>query len=548
MAPTVVGTRDAAPPRVGGVAPIDETASDTGDSQSSAEPRRWVPTLAEPSPVARPRRHWSRAHRAALAAIDLLALVVATGLGLLVGPTGSTSVLAVMVIPVWMMALAVLGAYDLRHIGSGTTEMPRVVGASVRVALVTVVVAYVARSDSARDLVLVTFPVGTALLVMGRMGARAVAASARRRGHGHSRVLAVGTVGDVLHLIDQAERNADAGFRVVGACVPGYDGPDRRLRDGRRASAIEPTHGQRAGDRRAASDRRAETERLIAAGVPVVGAPHQVLAAVSSSHADTVVVAGQGLLSRHALRRLAWQFEGTDVQVYFASSLSDVAAPRITLRPLGSLPLLHVESPAFGGGQRLLKSAFDRLLAAVLVLLLAPLLLVVTVLVKLDSPGPVLYRQERIGRKGAAFRCLKLRTMRVGADREVAALRSSSVSDGVLFKIRADPRVTRVGRLLRRYSLDELPQLFNVIGGSMSLVGPRPPLMSEVAEYGHDVQRRLLVKPGMTGLWQVSGRSDLPWAESVRLDLYYVENWSLYFDLQLMARTVGAVVAGRGAY
>ncbi len=503
---------------------------------------------AESSPTAADARRWSRAHRAALAAVDLSALLVAAGLGILVGPTGSTTAVAVVLLPVWMLTLAALGAYDLRHVGSGTTELPRVGAASVRVALAIVVIAYVARSDSARDLVLVTLPVGTALLLAGRVCARVATASAHRRGRGQHRVLAVGTVNDVLHLIDESERNPGSGFHVVGACVPRYDGRDRRLPDSRRASAIEPTHGQRAGDRRAGSDRRAEAEALVAAGVPVVGAPHDVLAAVKGSRADTVVVAGPGLLSRHALRRLAWQFEGTGVRVYFASSLSDVAAPRITMRPLGSLPLLHVESPAFAGRQRLLKSAFDRLLSAALVVVLAPLLVVVAVLVKLDSPGPVLYRQERIGRNGTAFRCLKIRTMRVGAEHELAQLRSASESDGVLFKIRADPRVTRVGRVVRRYSLDELPQLFNVIGGSMSLVGPRPPLRGEVAEYGHDVQRRLLVKPGMTGLWQVSGRSDLPWAESVRLDLYYVENWSLYFDLQLMARTVGAVAAGRGAY
>jgi exopolysaccharide biosynthesis polyprenyl glycosylphosphotransferase len=207
---------------------------------------------------------------------------------------------------------------------------------------------------------------------------------------------------------------------------------------------------------------------------------------------------------------------------------------------------MHVEAPAFGGGQRLWKTCSDRVLALLIALALGPVLLGIALLVRLDSKGPAIYRQERIGLGGTTFECLKFRTMRVGADRELASLQSES--DGLLFKVRADPRITRVGRVLRRYSLDELPQLFNVLGGSMSLVGPRPPLGTEAAEYGHDVQRRLLVKPGMTGLWQVSGRSDLSWAESVRLDLYYVENWSPYLDLQLLARTVVAVVAGRGAY
>ena len=287
-------------------------------------------------------------------------------------------------------------------------------------------------------------------------------------------------------------------------------------------------------------------EQLLSVGIPVVGQPHEVLEAVHGHVVDTVVVAGQGLLSRHALRRLAWEFEGTGVDILFASSLTDVATPRITFRPLGALSLMHVEAPAFDGGQRLLKASTDRLLAFVLAVLLSPVMLAISVLIKIDSPGPAFYRQERLGLRGRAFWCLKFRTMRVGADRELAAL--ATESDGVLFKIRADPRVTRVGRLLRRYSVDELPQLFNVLGGSMSLVGPRPPLKSEADAYGHDVHRRLLVKPGMTGLWQVSGRSDLSWAESVRLDLYYVENWSTSLDFQLMARTVVAVVAGRGAY
>jgi len=493
-------------------------------------------------------RRWRRDHRALLVAVDLLALELAAGVGLLLGPSAPRTAVVAGVVVAWVLTLGVFGAYDLRHVGSGTVEVLKVIGASMRLALAVAVLAYIARSDTARSVVLVILPVGTGLLLVSRMCARAAVASARRKGHGQHRVLAVGTVVDVLHLIAESRRNLGAGFHVVGACVPHYDGAERRDEGSRRTSVGEPTHGQSAGDRRAQRDRRGDPRQLFDAGVPIVGAPHDVLIAASGSQADTVVVAGQGLLSRHALRRLAWQFEGTGVEIYFASSLSDVATPRITLRPLGSLPLLHVQPPAFVGAQRVLKGVSDRLLAAALVLLFAPVLIVAAALVRLDSPGPALYHQERIGRGSKTFRCLKFRTMRVGADREVDDLRTQSESDGVLFKIRADPRVTRVGRVLRRYSIDELPQLLNVLGGSMSLVGPRPPLSSEVMEYGHDVQRRLLVKPGMTGLWQVSGRSDLTWAESVRLDLYYVENWTPYFDLQLMARTVGAVVAGHGAY
>jgi exopolysaccharide biosynthesis polyprenyl glycosylphosphotransferase len=411
-----------------------------------------------------------------------------------------------------------------------------------------VLVVYFARTDSARTLVLVILPAGAILLLIGRLIARGVLARFHRRGRGGRRVLAVGTVVDVMHLVDQARHSPGVGFQVTGACVPQYGGTDRRRAEYRRGSRTPAAHEQRGGDRRAGSDRRGDVAELHAVGVPVLGSPRDVLTAIGTSGADTVVVTGQGVLSRHALRRLAWQLESTAVRLYVASALSDVAVPRITLQALGGMSLLHVEAPALRGMHLLLKSALDRICAAVILLLLGPLLLVLGTLVRFDSPGPALYRQRRIGVAGRPFTCLKLRTMRQGADREVADLQSTSPGNDVLFKIHTDPRVTSVGRVLRRYSLDELPQLLNVLGGSMSIVGPRPPLPGEVAEYGDDVQRRLFVKPGMTGLWQVSGRSDLSWAESVRLDLYYVENWSPSLDLSLVARTVAAVVGGRGAY
>jgi exopolysaccharide biosynthesis polyprenyl glycosylphosphotransferase len=211
--------------------------------------------------------------------------------------------------------------------------------------------------------------------------------------------------------------------------------------------------------------------------------------------------------------------------------------------------MIHVEAPEFRGGRKLVKGLSDRALAATALLLVAPLCLVVAVAIKLTSRGPVLFRQTRVGRGGREFQVLKFRTMVAGAHamRDILADRNEK-NDGLLFKIRNDPRVTLVGRWLRRWSLDELPQLANVVSGQMSLVGPRPPLPEEVARYDGDVARRLLVKPGITGLWQVSGRSDLSWEDGVRLDLYYVENWSLAADLVILCKTVGAVIRQRGAY
>ncbi len=496
--------------------------------------------------IQRAARRWERSHRALLIVSDAIALGVAAGLGVLLAAREAAPGLSLLVIAVWSIGLATAGAYDLRHVGHGSNELRRIVGASLWVALAVIAVAFLLRSDGARAVVFVTLPTGTVLVVAGRAVARTVSAAARRRGHGGHRVVVVGTAVEVLDLVEQGARSPSAGFNVVGACLPQYDGPDRRSPDHRRESAAGPTHSQREGDRRASTERRATTDALAEVGVSVVGAPHEVLDAVQACLADTVVVAGHAVLSRHAFRRMAWQLEGTGVAIYFASTLTDVATPRITFRRLGALPLMHVEAPAFEGVQRVLKSSADHVLALTIGVLLSPLFAMISILIKIDSRGPVLYRQERLGLDGRPFWCRKFRTMRLGAEREGASLESEF--DDVLFKIRSDPRVTRVGRALRRYSLDELPQLLNVLGGSMSLVGPRPPLKTEAQLYGHDVERRLLVKPGMTGLWQVSGRSDLPWAESVRLDLYYVENWSIALDLQIMARTITAVIAGRGAY
>jgi exopolysaccharide biosynthesis polyprenyl glycosylphosphotransferase len=236
------------------------------------------------------------------------------------------------------------------------------------------------------------------------------------------------------------------------------------------------------------------------------------------------------------------------VQLIVAPAVTQVAGPRIVIHPIAGLPLLEVDEPELTGGQRLVKEVFDRIVSLVLLVLLSPVLLVLAIVVRSSSRGPVLFRQVRVGRDGREFTMYKFRTMVDEADQRQHEVAHLDEADGVLFKIRADPRVTRAGSALRRHSLDELPQLWNVLRGQMSIVGPRPPLPSEVQHYGSDAQRRLLVKPGMSGLWQVSGRSELSWEESIRLDLYYVENWSPALDAQILWRTIGAVVRGRGAY
>jgi exopolysaccharide biosynthesis polyprenyl glycosylphosphotransferase len=289
--------------------------------------------------------------------------------------------------------------------------------------------------------------------------------------------------------------------------------------------------------------------RLVGLGVPLLGGLEDVADAVRVSGADTVAVAAGASVGPARLRRLSWQLEGTDTDLVVAPGLMEVAGPRLHIRPMTGLPLLHVEEPEFAGARLVAKAIVDRSLATIAFVLSVPLMAILWVAVRVSSPGPAIFKQVRTGRDGREFTLLKFRSMYVDAEKRRAELEQRNErSDGLLFKIRDDPRVTPVGRFLRRYSLDELPQLINVMHGKMSLVGPRPPLPEEVALYHDDVRRRLLVKPGLTGLWQISGRSDLDWDDSVRLDLRYVENWSFTLDLMILWKTMSAVVRGRGAY
>jgi exopolysaccharide biosynthesis polyprenyl glycosylphosphotransferase len=248
------------------------------------------------------------------------------------------------------------------------------------------------------------------------------------------------------------------------------------------------------------------------------------------------------------LRELAWELEKTATDLCVAPALLDVAGPRTTIRPVAGLPLLHMDHPEFTGARRLIKTVFDRALAVPALLLLSPLFAIMAVIIRCSDGGPAFFRQVRVGQGGRSFTLYKFRTMVPDAEAQREQLATLNETDAVLFKIRNDPRVTLVGAWLRRWSLDELPQLINVLLGDMSLVGPRPALPKEAALYGDHVRRRLMVKPGITGLWQVNGRADLSWDESVRLDLRYVENWSLVLDLQILWKTVAAVLRGSGAY
>ncbi|MEO6081600.1 MAG: sugar transferase [Umezawaea sp.] len=327
-------------------------------------------------------------------------------------------------------------------------------------------------------------------------------------------VLAAGNVATVEDLITRTRKAPHLGWRVDAICTL----------DGRAALGIDLE------------------------GVPVVGRFRDMAEQVRRGGYRIVAVTPDAYWTPRRLQQLAWDLEGTGTEMVVAPALMDFAGPRLHVTGVLGMPLLRVSEPAFTGFRRAIKDCVDRVGAAVLVLAFTPLLLAVSAAVLIDSRGPVFYRQRRVGKDGAEFTIIKFRTMVTNADVLRAKLTAVNEGSGVLFKMRKDPRVTKVGRLLRRYSIDELPQLLNVLTGTMSLVGPRPPLPEESAKYAPEVRRRLLVKPGLTGLWQVSGRSDLSWEESVRLDLRYVEDWSLALDAMILWKTARAVFSGEGAY
>jgi exopolysaccharide biosynthesis polyprenyl glycosylphosphotransferase len=273
-----------------------------------------------------------------------------------------------------------------------------------------------------------------------------------------------------------------------------------------------------------------------------------VVDAVSRSGADTVAVLSSSELDSVALRQIAWGLEKTGTDLCVAPALLDVAGPRTTIRPIAGLTLLHVDHPQLSGPRQVLKDLFDRTAAGAALVFLSPLMFAIGAAIKLSDSGPALFTQTRVGKDGRLFKIYKFRTMVVDAEKRMAELRALNDNDGAKFKMRRDPRVTAVGAQLRKWSLDELPQLFNVLLGEMSLVGPRPALPDETARYAAHVHRRQAVRPGLTGLWQVSGRSDLSWEESVRLDLRYVENWSFALDLQILWKTFSVIFRGAGAY
>ena len=494
--------------------------NDILELQGQAEPL--IPPRPVP-PAALSRSGSWRTYAVCLGALDSVSLVLGLmlaywlrfrDLGLMAtGSRTSYLVAATLVLPAWLVMLLLGGAYERRCLGAGTDEYRRVFDAALRFLALIAVVALVFELELARGFVALAVTAVTVLTLVFRYLLRQALHHMRNRGHFTKRVLVVGSELAAAELLAQLAASGYAGLSVVAACLT-----DRI-----------PT--------------------LDAGGqqVPVLGDVSQVVHAVVMSQADVIAIADADTLSSGALRRLAWQLEGTGVELMVAPAVTDIAGPRISIRPVSGLPLLLVEEPELNGLRRVAKGTFDRVVSATALVVSLPLLLLIAASVRLTTKGPALFKQVRVGIGGRHFVMWKFRTMSVDAEQRLGGLAHLNEHDGVLFKIREDPRITPVGRILRRWSLDELPQLWNVLWGDMSIVGPRPPLPSEVERYSDNVRRRLLVKPGLTGLWQVSGRAGLPWEEAVRLDLYYVENWSLSMDAMVIAKTVAAVLRRQGA-
>ncbi len=459
---------------------------------------------------------WPEAYRRRLIAGDLAGGIVAVIAALMLRfgqIPDHTLVTLVLTVAAWVASVGVARGYQSRYLGSGADEYSAVVRAGALLLGAVTFASYTLKMEVSRGFVFTVVPLVVCIALVLRKVLRTWLSRRRAEGKYLQRTIVVGTVDSATELIRELRRSQTKSFDLAGACVTGAEG----LAD------ID--------------------------GVPVVGDPRDAVFAVDFSDASIVAVSGHPGLSGQDLRRLAWELEERQVDLVISPGIFEVAGPRLSIRAEAGVSLLHLERPARSGARMVVKRVHDLVLGSLIGVLALPVLLVVALAIRLDSKGPALFRQVRIGERGQEFSIFKFRTMVVDAEsRKDDLVAVGHDANSVLFKAEHDPRITRVGRYLRRFSVDEVPQLLNVLLGQMSLVGPRPGLPSEVAKYETDATRRLRVRPGMTGLWQVSGRSTLDWEQTVRLDLWYVDNWSSALDLQILVRTARAVLGGSGAY
>ncbi|WP_460004964.1 sugar transferase [Microbacterium xylanilyticum] len=481
------------------------------------------------APAIERRNQWQRHYRRLLVLADLAVVLFAAGAAAWIQIASIAQVdviylqdspwqyfrVFVLTCAIWLVLLALCQTRDIKVIGHGTTEYRRVIQATALAFGVLAIGFILLQSQGIRTQLLIDVPVGIPALLIGRWLARRWLVRQRQTGEYVSRALVVGGLDEVEYVVNAVRGSGLAGYQVVGVTLVG-----------------DQAHGIMDGG------------RLIRA----YGTVDTVAQVAQRLGADAVIVASTLRSDPDYVKRLAWQLEGTAAELVLSSPLADVAGPRMSLKAIEGLPLIQVEIPTFEGGRYALKRTMDVAIAFTALIGVALVFPFIALAIKIDSAGPIFFRQERVGRDGQMFRMVKFRSMGVDAEARKAELQSQNEGSGPLFKLKADPRVTRVGAFLSKYSLDELPQFWNVLIGDMSAVGPRPPLPSEVVTYDGTVRRRLYIKPGITGLWQISGRSDLSWEDSVRLDLRYVENWSVTNDLLIIWRTARVMIAPEGAY
>lgn len=422
---------------------------------------------------------------------------------------------ALFIAVLWWGTLEARDTGERSVVGHGLEEYRRVIVASVHAFAAVAILSYFLQAQLSRAFFLVLLPTGTVLLLVGRWAARQVLHALRRQGKAVTPTLVVGAPHEVSDTVRELQRNRHAGFKPVAVALP------------------------------AGANHQPDAQSDALRGLPIV----DIAAVVKSVHEHRVqaVVVTQGL-SRKSVRRLAWSLEEAPVELMFVPSLMDASGPRLEVSQMQDLSFVSVELPRYYGWNHLLKRLFDIAFSGVALIVVSPVMAVIALLIKREDGGPVIFRQERIGLGGQPFTIHKFRTMGVDAESKIDAMIAAAGGQALLFKVEDDPRITKIGRILRKYSLDELPQFWTVLRGSMSVVGPRPQVEREVAEYTDDAHRRLLIKPGITGLWQVSGRSGLSVEESIRLDLRYVENWSLSGDVTIIMHTVRTVFRSDGAY
>jgi exopolysaccharide biosynthesis polyprenyl glycosylphosphotransferase len=523
-------------------------ASMTALSQSTPRPQFAAPIATKSA--AHPLRQatqataqgyrWKRSYRVRVLLIDTIAVVTAVvlasigrfglpddkhppvGLTWANSPWASLAIYSVALVVIWLTALGMQHSRDLTLVGVGAEEYRLVLTATLWVFGIVAAAGLVAREQVARGYLLIAFPVGLIGLLIGRHLLRRHLTKKRARGKFMNHVVVLGTRDAVESLSRSFERSKGAGYKVIGACVLDSDATT--------CDALKTAAGE----------------------IPVLGDENSVEEALRLSGADALAVAAAERLGHERVRQLLWCLDPLGIDMVVVPGMMDIAGPRLKVRPLDNLPLFHIARPRHeSSSSRNGKRLFDVAFASVALLLAIPIFLVAAVAIKIGDGGPVFFRQWRRGLHGRPFRILKFRTMSTMpdaiGDSECAAL--ADPSEGIFFgKSASESRVTRVGRFLRKTSVDELPQLLNVLAGSMSIVGPRPLQLGEAASVEHFIERRELVKPGITGLWQVSGRSDISVEERIRLDYSYVDNWSCVHDMAIVLQTVRTVLKRQGAY